>query len=61
MTDEYENFIQSEDDKSSNVVKKLSDYKTLHDLKDEISSHVDWFNNRSLETVLSYSHKFNPN
>ena len=59
MTDEYENFIQSEDDKSSNVVKKLSDYKTLHDLKDEISSHVDWFNSRSMDTLLSYSYQFN--
>ena len=60
MTNEYENFIKTEKNKANNSLKNLSDYKTLHDLKDEISSHVDWFNNRSLETVLSYSHKFNP-
>jgi hypothetical protein len=46
MTDEYENFIQSEENKS-NLIKQLSDFRTLHDLKKEISSHVDWFNNRS--------------
>ena len=60
MTNEYENFIKTEKNKANNSVKNLSDYKTLHDLKDEISSHVDWFNDRSLETVLSFSHKFNP-
>ena len=60
MTNEYENFIKTEKNKANNSLKNLSDYKTLHDLKDEISSHVDWFNDRSLETVLSYSHKFNP-
>ena len=60
MTNEYEKFIKTEKNKANNSVKNLSDYKTLHDLKDEISSHVDWFNDRSLETVLSYSHKFNP-
>jgi hypothetical protein len=59
MTDEYENFIKSEQIKDSIVIKKLSDFKTLHDLKNEISSHVDWFNGRSKETLLNYSYKFN--
>ena len=58
MTDEYENFIQSEESKSK-LVKQLSDFRTLHDLKKEISSHVDWFNNRSNESSLSFFHEFN--
>jgi hypothetical protein len=58
MTDEYENFIQSEENKS-NLIKQLSDFRTLHDLKKEISSHVDWFNNRSKGSSLSFSHEFN--
>jgi hypothetical protein len=59
MTNEYENFIKSEKNKANNLVKKLSDYKTLHNLKEEISSHVDWFNSRSMDTLLSYSYQFN--
>ena len=59
MTDEYEKFIQSDQNKNTIVDKKLSEFKTLHDLKDEISSHVDWFNSRSIETLLSYSYQFN--
>ena len=58
MTDEYEKFIQSEESKSK-LVKQLSDFRTLHDLKKEISSHVDWFNNRSNESSLSFLHEFN--
>ena len=59
MTDEYESFIKSEQNKDGIGVKNLSDFKTLHDLKDEISSHVDWFNSRSMGTRLSYSYQFN--
>ena len=59
MTNEYENFIKSEKNKDNIEVKELSDYKTLHDLKNQISSHVDWFNDRSLKTVLVYSYEFN--
>ena len=44
MTDEYESFIKSEQNKDAIGVKQLSDFKTLHNLKDEISNHVDWFN-----------------
>ena len=59
MTHEYENFIKSEKNKANNIVKNLSDFKTLHDLKDEISSYVDWFNSRSIDTLLTYSYQFN--
>ena len=59
MTDEYESFIKSEQNKDALGVKNLSDFKTLHSLKDEISSHVDWFNSRSMDTLLSYSYQFN--
>ena len=58
MTDEYESFIKSEQNKDAIGVKQLSDFKTLHNLKDEISSHVDWFNSRSMDTLLSYSYQF---
>jgi|TARA_B100000780_G_C20954383_1_gene380779 hypothetical protein len=58
MTDEYENFIKSEKNKKDNGIKQLSDYKTLHDIKNEISSYVAWFNDRSTETKLSYSYEF---
>ncbi|MDA9969683.1 hypothetical protein N9F06_02280 [Gammaproteobacteria bacterium] len=59
MTDEYESFIRSEQNKDATDAKQLSDFKTLHNLKDEISSHVDWFNSRSKDTLLSYSYQFN--
>ena len=59
MTDEYERFIKSEQNKDAISVKNLSDFKTLHNLKDEISSHVGWFNSRSMDTRLSYSYQFN--
>ena len=59
MTDEYESFIKSEQNKDAVGVKHLSDFKTLHNLKDEISSHVDWFNSRSMDTLLSFSYQFN--
>ena len=59
MTDEYESFIKSEQNKDAIGAKNLSDFKTLHSLKDEISSHVDWFNSRSMDTRLSYSYQFN--
>ncbi|MDA9876675.1 hypothetical protein N9D27_03030 [Gammaproteobacteria bacterium] len=59
MTDEYESFIKTEQNKDGIGVKNLSDFKTLHDLKDEISSHVDWFNSRSMDTLLSFSYQFN--
>jgi len=58
MTDEYEHFIKSEKNKKDIGIKQLSDYKTLHDIKNEISSYVAWFNVRSLETKLSYSYEF---
>ncbi|MAR19150.1 MAG: hypothetical protein CML44_07255, partial [Rhodobacteraceae bacterium] len=59
MTDEYERFIKSEQNNDTTGAKHLSDFKTLHNLKDEISSHVDWFNSRSMDTLLSYSYQFN--
>ena len=59
MTDEYESFIKSEQNKDAIGVKNLSDFKTLRDLKNEISSHVDWFNSRSMDTLLDYSYQFN--
>lgn len=59
MTDEYESFIRSEQNKDATDAKQLSDFKTLHNLKDELSSHVDWFNSRSMDTLLSYSYQFN--
>ena len=58
MTDEYENFINSERNKKDTSIKQLSDYKTLHDLRKELSSYVDWFNTRSVETKLNFSYEF---
>ena len=58
MTDEYENFINSERNKKDTSIKQLSDYKTLHDLKKEVSSYVDWFNTRSIQSKLNFSYKF---
>ncbi|MDA9048389.1 IS3 family transposase [Gammaproteobacteria bacterium] len=56
MTNEYESFIKTQ---KNEPVKELSEYKTLHDLKNEIESYVTWFNQRSQKTVLTYSHEFN--
>jgi hypothetical protein len=55
MTNEYESFIQSQ---KSKPAKELLEYKTLHDLKNNIESYVEWFNQRSQKTVLTYAHEF---
>jgi len=39
-------------------MKQLSDYKTLHDLKSEIESLVNWFNERSTQTKLIFQYTF---